>query len=99
MRLKKSSILWRAGRESRCRRQPPTSRSNSWREVRRHAPMPVGRLLIAMRDIQDLCLGKSRALNLQADWQPFAIEAARNRNGRGAGQVACDRENIVEVHF
>src|SRR5690348_12370582 len=62
--------------------------SRSWGELRRHAAMPVGDLLIAMRGIQDLRLGEVMALDLQADRQSCFVESARNRHRRRPGQVA-----------
>ena len=56
-------------------------------ERRRHARVPVGRLLEAMRDVQQLRFGEVVADELQADRQSAGVEAARDRHAGQAGQV------------
>src|SRR5437870_13020868 len=62
---------------------------------RRYATMPIGHLLVPMRDIQNLRLGKVVALDLQAHGQALFVEATGNRHARSAGQVGSDGKNVV----
>src|SRR5207244_1278128 len=65
----------------------------------RHALVPIGRLLILVREVEDLRFAKVMALNQHADGQSLRIETAGNRNSRRTGQVACDGEDVVQVHL
>ena len=61
--------------------------------------MPVGRLLEAVRDVEEPRFGQRRPLDQQPDRQALAIEAAGNREARRAGQVAGDGEDVAQVHL
>src|SRR5205085_940375 len=76
-----------------------SSRRNLQRETDGLALVPVGRLLIAVRDIEDHAFRKIVALDLQADGKPFPVEAAGDRDRGCAGQIAGDGENIVQIHL
>src|SRR5258708_144931 len=67
--------------------------------VRGRSSMPVGHLLILMRDVEQLRFAEIVALDLQTDRQTAPIEAAGNRDGGRAGQVAGDGEDVVQIHL
>jgi len=49
--------------------------------------VPSGGLLIGVGHLQDGLFCEWAAANLQADWEPFRVEAAVDRHGRSAGQI------------
>ena len=61
--------------------------------------VPVGHLLILVRDVQQLRFAEIVALQLHPDGQSATVEAAGYRQRRCTGEVGGDRENVVEVHL
>ncbi len=99
-----------ARKDLRCRRQLRVRfQADDDFPVRHHATsfgasmgapsVPVGRLLIPVRDVQDLRLAEIIPLHLQPDGQAAPVEATGNRHRRRAGQVAGDGEDVVQVHL
>src|SRR5205085_11030770 len=61
--------------------------------------MPVGRLLVAMRDAEEFGLAEVVAGELQPDRQAAAIEAAWDGKRRQPGERRRDSEDVVQIHL
>src|SRR5262245_11131241 len=62
---------------------------------RRGPRMPVGRLLVLVRDVQHARFREVVAHDLQADRQALPVEAARDRHAREPRQVGGRGEDVV----
>src|SRR5436190_7821409 len=80
-------------------RRVPSWRGASQRRLARHARMPVGRLLVAMGDAEELRFGKVIAGELQADRQAGVVEPTGHGKRRQSGERRRDGEDVIEVHL
>src|SRR3954466_3489774 len=85
---------------ARCSYRPvPGWRGASQRRLARHARMPVGPLLVAMGDAEELRFGKVIARELQADRQAGIVEPTGHGKRRQSRQRRRDGEDVIEVHL
>ena len=61
--------------------------------------MPVGRLLIAVRDAEQRRLGEVVPHQLQPDGKSLAVEAAGHRERRQPGERRRNGEDVAQVHL
>src|SRR5512139_1323514 len=76
-----------------------TSHSPMAPDSRRRTQVPVGGLLVPMRDLEQACLAEVGGVELQPDRQAAAGEPARYGHRGQAGQVGGDGEDVVQVHL